>query len=49
MSLTPNSPDSITRDYFRTGFKRWIRWIAVAVVFAIACGFLANWQWNRRV
>jgi cytochrome oxidase assembly protein ShyY1 len=49
VSLTPNSPDSITRDYFRTGFKRWIRWIAVAVVFAIACGFLANWQWNRRV
>ena len=41
--------ESITRDYFRTGFKRWIRWIAVAVVFAIACGFLANWQWNRRV
>jgi cytochrome oxidase assembly protein ShyY1 len=41
--------NSITRDYFRTGFKRWIRWIAVAVVFAIACGFLANWQWNRRI
>ena len=40
--------NSVTRDYFRTGFKRWLRWIALAVVFAIACGFLANWQWNRR-
>ena len=40
---------SITREYFSTGFKRWLRWIALAVVFAVACGFLANWQWNRRV
>ena len=40
--------NSITRDYFRTGFRRWLRWIALAIVFAIACGFLANWQWNRR-
>ena len=40
---------NLTRDYFRTGFKRWIRWIAVACVFAVACGFLANWQLNRRV
>ena len=40
---------SITKDYFRSGFKRWIRWIALACVFAVACGFLANWQWNRRV
>lgn len=39
----------LTRTYFRTGFKRWIRWIALAVIFAIACGFLADWQWNRRV
>ena len=46
---SPKPIDSVTREYFRTGFKRWIRWIAVAVVFAIACGFLANWQWNRRV
>lgn len=28
--------------------KRWIRWIALAIVFAFACGFLANWQLNRR-
>ncbi len=27
---------------------RWLRYIALAVVAAIACGFLANWQNNRR-
>lgn len=27
---------------------RWIAWFLVAVVFAIACVFLANWQLNRR-
>ena len=41
--------NDVTREYLRTGFKRWIRWIALAAVFAVACGFLANWQWNRRV
>lgn len=40
--------DAITRDYFRSEFKRWLRWIALAVVFAVACGFLANWQFSRR-
>lgn len=39
---------SITREYFRSDFKRWIRWIALAIVFAVACGFLANWQFARR-
>jgi cytochrome oxidase assembly protein ShyY1 len=37
------------RDYLRGNLNRWLRWIALAVVFAVACGFLANWQWNRRV
>ncbi len=27
--------------------RRWIAYIAVAVVFAVACGFLSNWQFNR--
>ena len=40
--------NQLTRDYMRTGFKRWVRWIVLAVIFAVACGFLANWQWNRR-
>jgi cytochrome oxidase assembly protein ShyY1 len=28
--------------------KRWINWIALVVVFTVACGFLANWQLSRR-
>lgn len=28
--------------------KRWINWIVLVLVFAIACGFLANWQLARR-
>lgn len=28
--------------------KRWLSWIALVLVFAIACGFLANWQFSRR-
>lgn len=30
--------------------RTWVRWsgyVAVAVVFAIACAFLANWQFSR--
>lgn len=28
--------------------KKWLNWIALVLVFAIACGFLANWQFSRR-
>ena len=28
--------------------RRWTRWIALALVFSVACGFLANWQLDRR-
>lgn len=28
--------------------KKWLNWIALVVVFSIACGFLANWQLSRR-
>lgn len=28
--------------------RRWINWIALVIVFTIACGFLANWQFTRR-
>ena len=28
--------------------KKWINWIALVLVFTIACGFLANWQFSRR-
>jgi cytochrome oxidase assembly protein ShyY1 len=28
--------------------RKWVGYFAVAVVFAIVCAFLANWQWQRR-
>lgn len=28
--------------------KRWLNWVALVVVFSVACGFLANWQLDRR-
>ena len=34
-------------SYFRETWKTWIRWFAVVSVFAIACGFLSNWQFHR--
>lgn len=35
-------------NYFRDTWRNWIKWLAVVVVFAVACGFLSNWQFNRR-
>lgn len=29
-------------------WKRWIVWLVVATLFAIACVFLSQWQFNRR-
>jgi cytochrome oxidase assembly protein ShyY1 len=28
--------------------KKWINWVALVIVFSIACGFLSNWQFSRR-
>lgn len=28
--------------------KKWLNWLALVIVFSIACGFLANWQFSRR-
>lgn len=28
--------------------RRWLSWFAFTLVFAIACGFLSNWQFHRR-
>ena len=28
--------------------KKWLNWVALVVIFSIACGFLANWQFTRR-
>lgn len=41
MSFT-DTPEPIT------GWRRWGAYVALVVVFAIACGFLSWWQWDRR-
>lgn len=28
--------------------RRWLGWLALVILFAVACGFLSNWQFNRR-
>jgi cytochrome oxidase assembly protein ShyY1 len=38
----------MSRNYVKSSVSRWLRWFALAVVFAIACALLANWQLNRR-
>ena len=35
-------------SFWKSSWKTWTRWLAVVTVFAIACGFLSNWQLNRR-
>jgi cytochrome oxidase assembly protein ShyY1 len=35
-------------NYFRENWKHWSKWLAVVVVFAVGCGFLADWQFDRR-
>jgi cytochrome oxidase assembly protein ShyY1 len=35
-------------NYVRESWRRWVAWLLLAVVFAIACGFLSNWQFSRR-
>ena len=35
-------------NYVRESWRRWVAWLLLAVIFAIACGFLANWQFSRR-
>jgi hypothetical protein len=34
--------------YFRKSYKRWLAWLLLATIFAIACGFLSDWQFHRR-
>ena len=35
-------------NYLRDSWRRWVAWLLLSVVFAIACGFLSNWQFSRR-
>lgn len=34
--------------YLKSSWKRWLGWLVIVVVFAIACSFLSNWQFSRR-
>ena len=35
-------------NYLKLSYKRWLAWLLVACVFAIACVFLSQWQFDRR-
>ena len=35
-------------SYLATSWRRWLAWLIVASIFAVACVFLSNWQFNRR-
>lgn len=35
-------------NYLRDSWRRWLTWLLLAILFAVACGFLSNWQFNRR-
>lgn len=28
--------------------RKWLNWVALVILFSIACGFLSNWQFSRR-
>jgi cytochrome oxidase assembly protein ShyY1 len=32
----------------KSDIKRWLGWLALVVVFSVACVYLSNWQFNRR-
>ena len=34
--------------YLKLSYKRWLAWLALAGVFAVACAFLSSWQFARR-
>ena len=35
-------------NYFQKSYKRWLAWLLLASIFAVACGFLSSWQFHRR-
>jgi hypothetical protein len=35
-------------NYLSKSWRRWVAWLLVASLFAVACVFLADWQLNRR-
>ena len=35
-------------NYFLKSWKRWTGWLVIAILFAIGCVFLSEWQFERR-
>ena len=35
-------------NYFLKSWKRWTTWLVLAILFAVACVFLSDWQFERR-
>jgi cytochrome oxidase assembly protein ShyY1 len=35
-------------SYFKLSYRRWLAWLALAILFAVACWFLSQWQFARR-
>ena len=35
-------------SYFKQSWRRWLAWLLLVVLFAIACSFLSRWQFARR-
>jgi cytochrome oxidase assembly protein ShyY1 len=42
-----SEPQSATETEVPHGIRRWGGYIALVIVFAVACGFLSWWQWSR--
>lgn len=34
--------------WLKSSWRRWLTWLILATIFAVACVFLSNWQFNRR-
>ncbi len=35
-------------NWLKESWKRWLAWLVLASIFAVACVFLSNWQFSRR-
>ncbi len=35
-------------NYLKLSYRRWLAWLALAALFAVACALLSNWQFARR-
>ena len=44
MTAGPSTPQRKSVGWSFAFSRRWFGYLAFAIVFAIACGFLSNWQ-----